>query len=110
MAGRIWVSAFTWYTVLTIASAATTILFIVGSPLAVWWGSRSVRRSCAWVAITAFVVNAHWYVLAGSDRKALSVGYFLWWFSFSLLAVGLFGISSDGTAGQCRQVTQSGVS
>jgi hypothetical protein len=97
-----------WYfLVLSVASSATTFLFIVGSPLAVWLGSLSVRRACAWVAITTFVVNSHWYVLSGSDRKELSVGYFLWWISFCLLAVGLFALSSNGKVSQYRQLTQS---
>ena len=101
-------SADTWYgVVLTIASAATTFLFIVGSPLAVWWGSRSVLKTCAWVATAAFILNSDWYVLGGSDRKVLSVGYFLWWFSFSLLAVGLFGLSSNSTVKKHRHLTQT---
>jgi hypothetical protein len=85
----------TWYNlVLPVVSAVTTFLFIVGSPLVVWRASQSVRRACAWVATFAFLLNSHWYILSGSDRKELSVGYFFWWFSFILLAIGLFGISS----------------
>ena len=83
---------------LSTLSAATTLLFIVGSPLVVWRGSRSVQKTSAWVAAAAFVVNSHWYVLFGSDRKGLSIGYFFWWVSFGLLAVGLFGLSKEFTA------------
>jgi hypothetical protein len=97
-----------YYSVLSVASAATTFLFVVGSPLVVWRGSRSVRRACAWVAITAFIVNSHWYVLASdSGRKDLSIGYFLWWLSFILLAVGLFWLSSNNVVNQDRQATQT---
>jgi hypothetical protein len=97
-----------YYSVLSVASAVTTFMFVVGSPLAVWRGSRRVWRACAWVAITAFIVNSHWYVLVSdADRKDLSIGYFLWWLSFILLAVGLFWLSSTSTVNQYKHVTQT---
>ena len=84
-----------WYnSVLSVASAATTILFIV-SPWVVWRKSQGVLKACAWVSSAAFILNAHWYILFGSDRKQLSVGYFFWWLSFILLAIGLFGLSRN---------------
>ena len=53
-------------------STLTTLLFIPGS----------------------FVVNAHWYVLyGGSARQDLRIGFFLWWLSFLLVALGLFDLS-----------------
>ena len=84
-----------WYkTALFTTSAVTTLLFVPGSELAVWGGSRALRRASAWVAACAFVVNAHWYVLyGGSARQDLRIGYFLWWLSFLLLALGLFDLS-----------------
>lgn len=85
--------------VISTLSAVTTVLFVLGSPWVVWRGSRSVQNSSAWAAAIAFVFNAHWYVLFGTDRKDLSIGYFLWWLSFSLLAIGLFGLSSQRAAG-----------
>ena len=97
-----------YYSVLSGASAVTTFMFVVGSPLAVWRGSRSVRRTSAWVAITAFIVNSHWYVLGSdSDRKDLSIGYFLWWLSFIVLAVGLFQLLSNGEVNQSGHVTET---
>jgi len=84
-----------YYSVLSVASAATTVLFIVGSPLVLWCESRRVQRACAWFAAGAFIVNSHWYVLFGADRNQLSVGYFLWWLSFALLAIGLFRLSTE---------------
>src|SRR5215472_16531567 len=76
-----------YYLVLSVASAVTTFMFVVGSRLAVWRGSHSVRRACAWLAITAVIVNLHWYVLGcWVSRADLSVGYFLWWLSLGLLA------------------------
>jgi hypothetical protein len=81
------------YAVLCVISAATTLVFIPGSVWVVLSGSHALRRASALVAISAFVVNAHWYVLFGSDRKDLRIGYFLWWFSFLLMALGLLVLS-----------------
>ena len=84
-----------WYkAVLFTTSAVTTLLFIPASVWAVWNGSRALRRASAWVATSAFAVNAHWYVLyGGSARKDLRIGYFFWWLSFLLVALGLFDLS-----------------
>jgi hypothetical protein len=83
-----------WYqAVFFTISGVTTLLFIPGSVWAVWSGSRSLRRGSAWVAISAFVVNAHWYVLYGSDRDDLRIGYFLWCSSFLLMGLGLFDLT-----------------
>ena len=82
-----------WYhAMLATMSAVSTPLFILGSVWVVWFGSRAVRRVSAWVAASAFVINAHWcvFVFLGADPKDLKIGYFLWWFSFLLLAIGLF--------------------
>jgi hypothetical protein len=85
-----------WYNaVLATIGAASTLLFIPGSVWVVWFGSRTVRRVSAWIAASAFVINAHWYVFVffGPDPNDLKIGYFLWWLSFLLLAWGLFGLS-----------------
>ena len=85
-----------WYNaVLATISAATTPLFILGSAWVVWFGSRRVRRVSAWIAASAFVINAQWcvFVFLGPDRKDLKIGYFLWWLSFLLLAWGLVDMS-----------------
>jgi hypothetical protein len=87
-----------YYAVLSVISAATTLLFILGSVWVASVGSSTLRRASAWVATSAFIVNAHWYVLfGGSDRKDLRIGYFVWWFSFLFLALGLFGLSTRRT-------------
>jgi len=84
----------TWYNaVLGTISAVTTVLFVSSSPWIVLRGSRSLWRVSAWAAAVTFVVNAHWYVLFGSDRSDLRIGYFLWWLSFIVLAVGLFDLA-----------------
>jgi hypothetical protein len=93
-----------YYAVLATVSAITTLLLILGSPWVVLCGSRSLRRACAWTATVAFIFNSHWYVLFGSDRSDLRIGYFLWWLSFLVLALGLFvltgRVSSEATQGQ----------
>ena len=83
-----------YYAVLSTISAVTTPLFILGSVWVVSHGSSTLRRASAWIATSAFIVNAHWYALFGSDRKDFRIGYFLWWFSFLLVGLGLFGLST----------------
>jgi hypothetical protein len=86
----------TWYVaVLSTVSAITTALFIVGSPLVLWRGPRSWRRASGWAATAAFAVNFHWFVMLGSDRWDLKIGYFMWWLSFALLAFGLFSLAGQ---------------
>lgn len=93
-----------WYAmVLGTVSAVTTLLFILGSPWIALGASRWLRRVSAWVAASAFVVNAHWlfqfgvhrrwYVFLDLQSSDLRIGYFLWWFSFALLAAGLFDLA-----------------
>jgi hypothetical protein len=77
-----------WYqVVLGTVSGITTLLFLFGSPWVVLRGSPSRQRRSAWVTAIAFIVNTHWFVF---DRSDLRIGYFLWLFSFLLLAIGLF--------------------
>jgi hypothetical protein len=79
-----------WYgTAISVAGVATTVLFVLGSPCIVWWGSRKLRRAAASVAAAAFVVNSQWYVFYVPVKSDLGVGYFLWCSSFGLLAIGL---------------------
>jgi hypothetical protein len=95
-----------WYSaLLPTLSAVTTILFIFGSPWVALRGSRSTRHASAWAAAAAFIVNAQWY-LFWDPRSDLMMGYFLWWFSFVLLAAGLFDLTephrADESKGQGR--------
>ena len=87
-----------WSAALSAASAITTILFLFGAPLVLFCGSRSVWRASAWVAFAAFLIDAHWYVMFGSERSDLRIGYFLWWFSFAALAAGLFELAKHAGA------------
>jgi len=86
-----------YYAVLATISAVTTPLFIFSSVWVVLRGTRALRHVSAWVATIAFIFNVHWYVLFGSDRKNLRIGYFLWWLSFLLVALGLFALSRQTT-------------
>lgn len=95
----------TWYdaTICTI-SAVATILFIFGSPWVVWRGSAALRRLGGWIAVLAFVDNLWWFVM-WSPRSDLRIGYYLWCFSFFLLAFGLFGLAGRGESRMARSTT-----
>ena len=100
-AGAVWpygVEFNKWYdAILSTISAVTTPLFILGSVWAVSRGTRVWRRVFAWVATLAFLVNAYWFVFFGADRKDLRIGYFLWWLSFLVVALGFFKLSRQTT-------------
>jgi hypothetical protein len=94
-----------YYAVLSTISAITTLFFILASPWIVLRGSRSLRRGFAWAAVAAFIFNAHWMVIFGSERSELTSGYFLWWFSFLALAIGLFSLAKrNWTEAAQRQI------
>src|SRR5579863_8120824 len=76
-----------WYEgLLSGMSALSTALFVLGAGWVAAIGSRKIRRVSAWIALGAFVVNAHWIRFSG--RIGLKIGYYLWWISFLLLAMG----------------------
>jgi hypothetical protein len=75
--------------VLATFSVITTLLFLC-SPWIVLRGSRSLRKVAAWIVAAAFLFNAHWIFTLGSENAKLKIGFFLWWLSFLLLAIGLF--------------------
>jgi len=78
------------FAVLAATSVITTLFFILCSPWAVLRGTRTVQKSLAWFASAAFVFNSHWIVMFWAQGALLMTGYFLWWLSFLLLAIGLF--------------------
>jgi hypothetical protein len=78
------------YAVLATISVITTLFFILYSPWVVLRGTRTVQKSSAWFAGAAFVFNAHWIVIFRAQGALLMIGFFLWWLSFLLLAIGLF--------------------
>ena len=97
-------SADPWFwTAFSVAGAVTTVLFVLASPWIVWRASRKLRRSAAFVAAAAFVVNSQWYVFFVPDRSDLGVGYFLWCSSFGVLAIGLFLLAGSNTEPESTQ-------
>ena len=107
-ASPLWLSLRVGYdydTVLAALSAFTTVFFIVFSPWAVLRGTRSLRRTCAWVAAAAFLFNAHWYIRLTPNGwiSGLGIGYFLWWLSFAVLATGLFDLAGQKNAAESTQ-------
>jgi hypothetical protein len=95
----------TYEAVLATLSVLTTLFFIVGSPWVVLRGTRSLRRESAWAAAAAFLFNAHWYIHLRPDGwiSALGIGYFLWWSSFTVLAMGLFDLAGRSNAAESGQ-------
>jgi hypothetical protein len=89
-----WTTDPKYFVVLSELSALTTILFVLGAGWVVAIRSRRLRRVSAWIAACSFLIDAHWFLWFGSDRFNLRVGYFLWWASFLLLAIGLFLLSN----------------
>jgi hypothetical protein len=97
-------SADPWYgTAISGAGVVTTVLFLLGSPWIVWRASRRLRLAAALVAAAAFVANSQWYVFYVPVRSDLGVGYFLWWGSFALLAMGLFWLAGTSNGAECAQ-------
>lgn len=84
-------------------SVFTTVFFIIVSPWAVFRGTRSLRRISAWVAAAAFLFNTHWYIRLTPNGwwiSGLGIGYFLWWLSFAVLAIGLFDLAGQNNAAE----------
>ena len=93
----------TWYeSLLATASVGTTVFFFVGSTWALVRGSHSFRRGLGWAAAIAFLVDSHWYVRLSPDGllSGLGIGYFLWWWSFVMLAIGLFDLAGRTDAAE----------
>src|SRR5262249_2376952 len=84
------------HAVLATISVTTTLLFLLCSSLVVLRGSRAIQKSGAWAAAAAFAFNTHWIIIFGEKRSELTIGFFIWWLSFLLLAIGLFTSHSEG--------------
>jgi len=83
------------HAVLATISVITTLFFLFCSPWVVLRGSRRLRRYAAWAAAAAFAVNTHWIVIFGEKRSELTIGFFMWWLSFLVLAIGLFASHNE---------------
>lgn len=74
--------------VLSVASSLTNVLFVV---LAVLLALREARaRLVLWAAAAATLLNLHWPITMGDERRLLELGYFVWVSSFALLALAAF--------------------
>ena len=47
-------------------------------------------RVVLWAAAGATLLNLHWSVSMGDERRLLEIGYFIWVCSFALLALAAF--------------------
>lgn len=89
-----------WYAPLLAGiTVLTTMGFVIGSPWIVRRGSASLKRKAGWIAAAAFIFNAHWWALGGLSWSELKIGYFFWWFSFAVLALGLFDLARQRRVG-----------
>jgi hypothetical protein len=74
--------------VLSVASALSNGLFVA---LALTLVLRERRaRVVLWLAAAATLLNLHWPISMGDERRLLEAGFFVWVSSFALLALAAF--------------------
>ena len=76
-----------WLLLLMVGSALTNFLFVALSVALLRGGAPKV---VLWAAAAATVLDLHWVITMGSDRRYLEPGYFIWVCSFALLALAAF--------------------
>ena len=74
--------------VLSVASALTNVLFVVLAVALVFREERA--KAVLWAAAGATLLNLHWPISMGEERRLLESGYFIWVSSFALLALAAF--------------------
>jgi hypothetical protein len=74
--------------VLSVASALTNALFVALATVLVLRADRA--KAVLWVAAGATLLNLHWPISMGAERRLLEGGYFVWVSSFALLALAAF--------------------
>ena len=77
--------------VLSVASAATNLLFVAIAG-AVWLGlvaSRARQRVAVFVVGAAALLNLHWPLSMGQSAPDLRAGYYVWVLSFVLLLLAV---------------------
>jgi hypothetical protein len=77
--------------VLSVASAATNVLFVTVT-MAAWAGlvaSRARQRLMVWVVGAAALLNLHWPLSMGDSASGLRAGYYVWVLSFVLLLLAV---------------------
>jgi len=73
---------------LIVASALTNVLFWVLAVLLVRKQERA--KPILWAAAAATLLNLHWPISMGDERRLLENGFFVWVSSFALLALAAF--------------------
>jgi hypothetical protein len=76
-----------WFLLLIVASALTNVLFVALVALLLRGRKPQAVLSTAGAAT---LLNLHWVVTLGADRRYLESGYFIWICSFALLALAAF--------------------
>ena len=74
--------------VLSVASGLTNVLFVALALMLVL--RESSARVVLFAAAAATLLNLHWPISMGSERRLLESGYFIWVCSFALLALAAF--------------------
>jgi hypothetical protein len=77
-----------WLLALVVASALTNVLFFVLAAVLVLRVERA--KAVLWGAAAATLLNLHWPISMGDQRRLLEGGYFIWVCSFALLALSSF--------------------
>jgi hypothetical protein len=76
-----------WFLILIVASALTNALFIALAGLLL---RGREPKAVLWTAAAAALLNLHWVITLGADRRYLAGGYYIWVCSFALLALSAF--------------------
>jgi hypothetical protein len=76
-----------WFLFLIVASALTNLLFIALAGLLM---RGRGHKAVLWTAAAATLLDLHWVMTLGPDRRYLASGYFIWVCSFALLALSAF--------------------
>jgi len=66
-----------------------TNLLMIGSGYAVFASSRRVLNTHFLISVAAALINGYWFLFWGFE---LRIGYFMWWLSFLVLAVGIHAL------------------
>jgi hypothetical protein len=74
--------------VLSVASALTNVLFVALVLVLVLRETKA--KAVLWAAAGATLLNLHWPISMGDERRLLESGYFIWVCSFALLALAAF--------------------
>ena len=74
--------------VLSVASALTNVLFVALAAVLVLRPDRA--KAVLWAAAAATLLNLHWPISMGEQRRLLENGFFVWVCSFALLALSAF--------------------